>query len=91
MEKKLGVSEARGNFSEIVEKVQYKNDAFIISRHGKPVAAVVPIEVYENWKRQRKQFFEAVRRIQEVNLDADPDEVMRDVLQAQREIRATDK
>lgn len=89
MERKLGITEARGNFSEIVEKVQYQGDTFIISRHGKPAAAVVPVEVYENWKRQRRQFFDAIRKIQDANLDTDPDEVMRDVLQAQQAVRAT--
>ena len=90
MEKKLGITEARGNFREIVEQVQYKGDAFIINRHGKPAAVVVPIEVYEDWKLQRMQFFDVVRKIQEANPDADSDEVMRDVLNAQQAIRSYD-
>ncbi|MDD5467985.1 MAG: type II toxin-antitoxin system Phd/YefM family antitoxin [Anaerolineales bacterium] len=88
MEKKLGVAEAREKFSDVVEQVQYQGDAYLISRHGKPAAAVVPIEVYETWKRQREMFFDAVRQMQEVNQNVDPEEVWADVLLAQQAIRA---
>jgi prevent-host-death family protein len=91
MEKKLGVTEARERFSEIVEKVQYRGDAFVINRHGKPAAAVVPVNVYENWKRQREEFFATIRQIQEENRDQDPEEAMRDAIEAQQAVRASSK
>lgn len=47
MERKLGVAEARENFSDIIEQVQYQGDAYLISHLGKPAVAVVPVEVYE--------------------------------------------
>jgi prevent-host-death family protein len=89
MERVLGITEARQEFSNVVERVQYQGDSYIISRHGKPAAAVVPVEVYEGWKRQRKEMFDAVRKIQEANRGADPDEVMQDVLQAQQAVRSS--
>ncbi len=88
METTLGVTKARDKLSEIVESVQYQNDAYIISRHGRPAAAVVPIEIYEFWKQRRKEFFDTIRRFQEASGEADPDEVMRDVLEAQQAVRA---
>ncbi len=88
MERVLGITEARQAFSNLVEQVQYQGDSYIISRHGKPAAAVVPVEVYESWKHQRKELFDAIRKIQEANRDADPDAVMQDVLQAQQAVRA---
>ncbi len=90
MERKLGLAKARENFSEIVEQVQYQGKSYVISRHGKPAAAVVPVEVYENWKRQRKTFFETVRKLQEANQEFDPDQVWEDVIQAQRSSRNTE-
>ncbi len=89
MERVLGITEARQEFSNVVERVQYQGDSYIISRHGKPAAAMVPVEVYEGWKRQRKDLFDAVRKIQEANRGADPDEVMQDVLQAQQAVRSS--
>jgi prevent-host-death family protein len=87
METVLGVTKAREKLSEIVESVQYQNDAFIISRHGRPAAAVVPVEVYEAWKRQRKELFALITQFQEASGEADPDEVMKDVLEAQQAVR----
>ncbi|MGD2145423.1 MAG: type II toxin-antitoxin system prevent-host-death family antitoxin [Anaerolineae bacterium] len=60
MEKQLGVTEAREKLSSIVERVQYRGDCYVISRHGRPAAAVVPVEVHENW-RQRREFFDLDR------------------------------
>ncbi len=87
METLVGVTKAREKLSEIVESVQYQNDAYIISRHGRPAAAVVPIEIYESWKRQRKELFTLIKQFQEASGEADPDEVMQDVLEAQQAVR----
>ena len=73
MERELGVTEARKEFSELVEKVQYRGDAYIISRHGKPAAAVVPVQVYESWMQQRKELFQLIRDMQN-EADIDPED-----------------
>jgi len=88
IETMLGVTKAREKLSEIVESVQYQNDAYIISRHGRPAAAVVPVEVYESWKQRRKELFDLVRQFQQASGEANPDEVMQEVLQAQQAVRA---
>jgi len=88
METVLGVTKARERLSEIVESVQYQNDAYIISRHGRPAAVVVPVEVYESWKRRRKEFFDLVREFQEAGGKRDTYEVMQDVLEAQQAVRS---
>lgn len=87
METVLGVTKARDKLSEIVESVQYQNDAYIISRHGRPAAAVVPVEVYESWKRRRKELFAVMNQFQEASGEADPDGVMQEVLEAQQAVR----
>ena len=76
MEKKLGVTEARKELSNIVEQVQYRGNSYVISRYGKPAAAVVPIEVYESWQRQREEFFELIRDLQR-EADLSPEEADR--------------
>ena len=72
MEKTLGVTEARKEFAAIVEQVQYQGDTYIISRHGKPAVAVVPVQVYELWKRQRDEFFNMIRKTQ-VEAELEPE------------------
>jgi prevent-host-death family protein len=65
MEKELGVTKAREKFGELVEQVQYQGDTYIINRNGKAAAAIVPIEIYESWKRERRAFFNLIRQAQE--------------------------
>lgn len=72
----MSVTQAREKLSDLVEQVRYQGDTFVISRHGKPAAAVVPIEVYENWKRQQKGFFDLIREMQQ-RANLDPDEAER--------------
>ncbi|NOZ06576.1 MAG: type II toxin-antitoxin system Phd/YefM family antitoxin [Chloroflexi bacterium] len=72
MERELGVTKARQVFGTMVEQVQYRGDTYIINRHGKPAAAVVPMQVYETWKCQRQDLFDQIRKMQrEANLDND--------------------
>lgn len=52
MAKQKGVTEARSEFRTIVDEVQHKGETYVIHRHGKPAAALIPIEVYESWKQQ---------------------------------------
>jgi prevent-host-death family protein len=89
MERKLGITKAREKLAEIVDQVQYQGDTFIINRHGKAAAAVVPVEVYENWKQQRRMFFDAIRKLQDANREVDPEEVWEDVLKAQQAVRSS--
>ena len=87
MEKVLGVTEARKKFSTIVEQVQHGGDPYLISRYGKPAAAVVPVEVYENWQRQREGFFDLVRSMQK-EADLSPEEADQVAVEAVAAIRA---
>jgi prevent-host-death family protein len=86
MEKTLGVTEARKKFSNIVEQVQHQGDTYLISRYGKPAAAVVPVEVYENWQLQRAEFFDLIRDMQE-EADLSPEEADRIAAEAVAAIR----
>ena len=43
-EHKLTAGEARDNFSEVLGRAAYGKERVVIHRHGKPFAAVVPLE-----------------------------------------------
>ena len=88
MEKSINSSLLRSKLSPILDDVQFNRDNYIIERNGRAAAAIVPMDVYENWKQSRQRFFEIVREVQEANKDADPDEVMELVLEAQQAARA---
>lgn len=84
----MGLTKAREILSEIVEGVQHYGDAYIINRHGRPAAAIVPVHVYESWKQQRQEFVALIRKFQESSIPGDPDEIMREVLEAQQAVRS---
>lgn len=69
MNKSLALTEARKNFSEIVNEVLYRGESFIISKLGKPAAAVVPIRILEEWRTQRRKQFAVVSEIQQKNTE----------------------
>ena len=87
MERRLGITEARKQLARIVDEVQYKGANYIIVRHGEPAAVVVPIDIYRRWKKEREKLFEVIRSVQAANKGADPNEVMREVLEAQQSVR----
>ena len=87
METMLGVTQARKELSGIVDRVQHQGDTFIVSRHGRPAAALVPVQVYETWKRQRDEFFELVR-VAQGQSDLEPEEAERLAAEAVAAVRA---
>ena len=41
------ISEARGEFSELVNRAAYRHERVVLTRHGKPVAAIISKEDLE--------------------------------------------
>lgn len=86
MDKKIGAFEARRQFGQILKEVEMKGDSFLIERHGEAVAAVVPIGVYDQWKKDRKEFFDQIKAAADTaNLDEEEaEEVIAKALKATR-------
>jgi prevent-host-death family protein len=87
VDKEIGVTQAREEFSSIIKDVQYQSGAYVISRHGEKVAAVVPVQVYQDWKKQRKGFFDQIREIQE-KADLSPQEASQLAAEAVAAVRS---
>jgi len=87
MERRLSITEARKQLAHIVDRVKHKGENYVIVRHGQPAAAIVPIDAYLRWKEEREELFGTIRKIQAANPNAEPDQVMQDVLEAQSSIR----
>ncbi len=84
MRKTVTAVRARGKLGQMLEEVYYRGDHYIIERAGKPMAAVVPVEQYEQWRRERQAFFDLVGEIRSPNVDATPEQIERDVAKARR-------
>jgi len=87
MRKTVSAMRARGKLGQILEEVYYRGDQYVIKRAGKAMAAVVPVEQYEQWRRERDAFFDAVEAIRAENADVPPERVVQDVAAAKRAAR----
>jgi len=90
MEKTVGAFEIRRQLGRILQDVAAKGDRFVVERHGEPIAAVVPISVYQRWQRDREAFFERIRATQE-RADLSSEEAEALVLEAVKAVRASDE
>jgi len=43
--RKMSLAEAKAHISELVDQAEYRGKRTIILRHGKPAAAIVPVDV----------------------------------------------
>jgi len=64
----------RQNLGEMLNRVQYRNDTVVISKDGKPVAALVDAELFARIRRMRERFDELSAKIAEDWADV-PEEV----------------
>jgi len=54
---------ARQNFGDLLNQVQYRSDSVLITKDGKPVAALVDVEMFERIRRIREDFMSLTDRI----------------------------
>ena len=87
MEKVISALDARRKLGQLLEEVFYQGNQFIVERAGKPMAVVVPLSQYRQWKEKREQFFALIDEVRERNKDT-PSEVIEDeVKEAVRAVR----
>lgn len=84
---RMGAREARSNFSQLLGRVHYGNEEVIVERSGKPMVAVIPIQVYEQLLAEREARFQVLDRIRNRLPDVSPEEVERDVDEAIAAVR----
>ncbi|MDQ3780040.1 MAG: type II toxin-antitoxin system Phd/YefM family antitoxin [Chloroflexota bacterium] len=73
MEKTVGAFEARRQLGRILKAVAGRGDRYVLEYHGEPVAAVVPLALYEGWKRRREAFFDRLE-VMATTADLSPEE-----------------
>lgn len=56
------ISEARGEFSELVNRAAYRHERVVLTRHGKPIAAIISKEDLEYFEAlEDREDLEAAR------------------------------
>lgn len=59
---RIGAREARNNFSELLGNVHYGDQVVIVERSGRPMVAVIPIEMYGRLVAEREDRSQAADR-----------------------------
>lgn len=89
MERTIGAFEARRTFGKVLRDVG-RGDKVVVEKNGEPVAAVVPIELYEQWKKRRAAFFDKLEAMgEQANLPEEEAEQL--VAEAIAAVRAAQK
>lgn len=84
----VGAREARERFADLIGRVGYGKEVAIVERSGKPMMALIPIELYEQLVAEREARFQVLDRIRLRLPDLPEEEIERDVNQAMAELRA---
>jgi prevent-host-death family protein len=87
MEKKIGSAAVRRKFGQLLEEVHYRGDTIIVERRGRPMAALVPLDLYENWQELREQFFALIEDAQKRNQDVKSEVIEKEIGDAIRAVR----
>lgn len=85
MERTISIAETEREISRILQEVIVSGDNYVVESQGERVAAVIPIEVYEQWKR--KAFFAHAREVA-ARSNLSPEEADRLAEEAVQAVRA---
>lgn len=88
MRKEISATELHRKLGELLEGVYHNGDRLIIKRANTPLAAIVPIEAYEEMLQLREQAFSVLDRIWEKVPEVSEEEAHTDIEQAIAEVRA---
>jgi prevent-host-death family protein len=88
MAKRMSAKDARSKFSDLLGTVNYGGEEVIVERSGRPVAAVIPVPVYERLVAERQTRFEVMERIRSRVPKASLEEIETDVRQAVAKVRS---
>ena len=69
----------RQNLGEMLNRVQYRNDSIVISKDGKPVAALVDADLFARIRRMQARFDELTSRISDSFADVPPEEGLAEI------------
>ena len=88
MVERVGAKEARNRFADLLGNVHYGGQVVVVERSGKPMVAVIPVEMYEQVIAERETRFQVLDRIRDRLPDIPEEEVARDVAEAIQAVRA---
>ena len=84
MLKKISAMKARQNLGQLLNEVSIRGDAYIIERAGKPLAALVDMERFQQLQEDQEAALQSVRNIWKKMAGADAQELQGAIEEAGR-------
>lgn len=78
----IGARDLRQKISEILGKVGFGGDVAVVEKSGKPMAAIIPIEMYQKLVAEREARFQIVDKIRNAQAERPLDEIEEDIAAA---------
>ena len=69
----------RQNLGEMINQVQYRNDAVVVNKDGKPVAALVDAGLFARIRAMRDRFDQLSNRVAEAYADVPVEQCMAEI------------
>ena len=88
MLKKISAMKARQNLGQILNEVSLRGDAYIIERAGKPLAALVDLERFQQLQEDRDAALQAVGNVWKKMQGLEDREIKEVLEEAVRAVRA---
>ncbi len=89
MAKRISAKDARAQFSEILGRVHFGKETVIVEKQGKPMAAIIDIDLYELWQEEREARFGVLDEIRSKSRGKRPEEIENDIAKAVSEVRVS--
>ncbi len=86
---RMGSRKARDKMSDVIGRAYYGGEITIIERAGRPMAAVIPIDLYKRLVAEREARFQVLERLRARAPDVPAEEVEKDVAEAIAAVRAS--
>ena len=91
MARRISARDARAQFSEILGMVRFGKETVIVEKQGKPVVAVIDIDLYERWMAEREARLKVFDEVRSKSRGKTPEEVEKDVAEAVSEVRESSR
>ncbi len=78
----------RQNLGEMISQVQYRKDSIVITKDGRPVAALIDAKLFERIRRMQERFDALSARMAEAYDDVPEEQGMAEIKSAAAEVRA---
>lgn len=83
----IGARDLRQKFAEILGRVGFGGDVAVVERSGKPMAAIIPIEMYRQLVAEREARFQIIEKIRNTQVERSQEELEEDVAAAIKRVR----